>query len=75
MIAVMAFYPIYASDQSAGEYCMSLFQVVGIGLMFSWILSVTILPLMCIWFLPAPKQSGSEGDLYVSKCMRCSVES
>ncbi len=64
VIAVMAFYPIYASDESAGEYCMSLFQVVGIGLMFSWVLSVTILPLMCIWFLPEPKLSGGEDAMY-----------
>ena len=55
VIAVMAFYPIYSSQESAGEYCASLFQVVAISLMLSWVLSVTITPLMCIWLLPEPK--------------------
>ena len=36
VIAVMTFYPIAASDESAGEYCVSLFYVVGIALMLSW---------------------------------------
>jgi len=64
LIAVMAFYPIYASDEGAGEYCESLFQVVAISLMLSWVLSVTITPLMCIWLLPAPKTSGAGDDPY-----------
>jgi multidrug efflux pump subunit AcrB len=64
IIAVMAFYPIYASDQSAGEYCKSLFQVVAIALLLSWVLSVTITPLMCIWLLPDPDKSGSESAMY-----------
>ncbi len=60
IIAVMAFYPIYVSDESAGEYCASLFQVVAIALMLSWALSVTITPLMCIWLLPEPKAGGDD---------------
>ena len=62
IIAVMAFYPIYASDQSAGEYCKSLFQVVAIALLLSWVLSVTVTPLMCIWLLPAPAAIALEAN-------------
>ena len=65
LIAVMAFYPIYASPESAGEYCASLFQVVAVSLLLSWLLSVTITPLMCIWMLPNPKVSkDGESDPY-----------
>ena len=64
VIAVMAFYPIYASDEAAGEYCMSLFQVVAVALMLSWVLSVTVTPLMCIWFLPEPKGNVNEDEMY-----------
>ena len=64
VIAVMAFYPIYASDQSAGEYCKSLFQVVAIALLLSWVLSVTITPLMCIWLLPDPDSRSDEETMY-----------
>ena len=65
-VAVMAFYPVYASPMSTGEYCMSLFQVVGISLVLSWVLAVTVVPLMCIAMLPAPKASGEgrDQDLY-----------
>ena len=63
-IAVMAFYPIYASTEGAGEYCASLFQVVGASLLISWVLSVTIVPVMCISLLPTPKISGEGKDQF-----------
>lgn len=59
IIAVIAFYPIYASEEGAGEYCASLFQVVAISLLLSWVLSVTATPLLCILMLPDPKGSAS----------------
>jgi multidrug efflux pump subunit AcrB len=62
VVAVMAFYPIYASTEGAGEYCRTLFTVVGISLMTSWLVSVTVTPLQCIDMLPAPK--GDAGDPY-----------
>jgi multidrug efflux pump subunit AcrB len=63
LIAVIAFYPIYASIEGAGEYCASLFQVVAISLLLSWVLSVTATPLLCIWMLPQPKTTAA-GDEY-----------
>ncbi|MCO6043987.1 efflux RND transporter permease subunit [Aeoliella sp. ICT_H6.2] len=67
-IAGMAFYPIYASDESAGEYCASLFQVVAVALLLSWLLSVTITPLMCMWMLPQPKtDTSADRDPYDGK--------
>jgi len=62
VVAVMAFYPIYASTEGAGEYCRTLFTVVGIALMVSWLVSVTVTPLQCIDMLPAPKDDA--GDPY-----------
>ncbi|XZE21288.1 efflux RND transporter permease subunit [Pirellulaceae bacterium SH449] len=59
VIAVMAFYPIYASTESAGEYCASLFQVVAASLLLSWVLSVTITPLMAVWLLPRTDPNAS----------------
>ncbi|MBN1346423.1 MAG: efflux RND transporter permease subunit [Phycisphaerae bacterium] len=66
IVAVMAFYPIYASEEGAGEYCASLFQVVAISLMISWVLSVTITPVMCVAMLPTPKGTLDEDALYSS---------
>ncbi len=66
VIAVMAFYPIFASVEGAGEYCRSLFQVVGISLLASWVISVTVTPVQCIDMLPAPKTSEND-DPYAGK--------
>ncbi len=57
VVAVMAFYPIAASDENAGEYCASLFSVVGISLLVSWLVSVTLTPLQCIDLLPSPENT------------------
>jgi len=70
VIAVMAFYPIYASTESAGEYCASLFQVVAVSLLLSWVLSVTVTPLMSIWLLKPPQQTGEAADPYGSRFYR-----
>lgn len=59
IIAVMAFYPIFASDESAGEYTQTLFTVVAISLLVSWLVSVTLTPLQCMSFL---RTVGDEGE-------------
>jgi len=62
VIAVMAFYPIFASPENAGEYCATLFSVVAISLMISWFVSMTVTPLMCMDLLPAPKKTDADRD-------------
>ena len=48
VVAVMAFYPIFASTEDAGEYCRTLFTVVAISLLTSWVVSMTLTPLQCM---------------------------
>ena len=67
VVAVMAFYPIYASVEGAGEYCRTLFTVVGISLLFSWLVSVTLTPLQCIAMIPDPKKEDHDADPYKGK--------
>jgi len=62
VIAVMAFYPIYAATADAGEYAGSLFVVVGISLIASWIIAMTITPIMCIDLFPEPKPKDNESS-------------
>lgn len=64
IVAVMAFYPIFAAPSNTGEYCATLFFVVAAALMLSWLLSVTIIPLMCISLLPDPEKSKEGEDEY-----------
>ncbi len=57
IIAVMAFYPIFASVEGAGEYCRALFLVVAISLTVSWFVSLMITPLQCMYMLKPEIQS------------------
>ncbi len=63
VIAVLAFYPIFASTDNAGEYTRDLFVVVAISLLFSWFVSQTITPVQCLDLLPSPK-ADQQGDAY-----------
>jgi multidrug efflux pump subunit AcrB len=66
-IAVLAFGAIGLSQDSTGEYCRSLFEVLLISLSLSWITAVTITPLFGYWFLKpgAPAAAGEkEKDPY-----------
>ena len=58
IVAVMAFFPIYASQYDAGEYCNSLFTVVAAALIFSWVVALFITPMQCMDFIPGPKNTG-----------------
>ncbi|UCD50300.1 MAG: efflux RND transporter permease subunit, partial [Phycisphaerales bacterium] len=60
IIAVMAFYPVYAAEADAGEYGQTLFVVVGISLALSWVLSMTVTPLHCLALLKPPKNQKAD---------------
>jgi len=46
-----AFLPIYLAESTAGEYTSALFEVVTITLISSWVLSLTLTPMMTYLFL------------------------
>lgn len=61
IIAIVAFYPIFASSIETGEYCRTLFIVVAIALMVSWAVSLTLTPLQCMLMLEGSQQDTKEG--------------
>ncbi len=63
IIAVLAFAAIGTSQDKTGEYTRSLFTVVMISLMLSWVTAITITPLAAIRFLK-PKVSEGDTDPY-----------
>ena len=65
-IAILAFYPIAASTENAGEYCGSLFSMVAISLGFSWIVAITVTPVVGMFMLASP-QGTEETDPYGSR--------
>ena len=70
VVAVMAFYPVFASVTDGGEYGRTLFIVVAIALLLSWLIGVTVTPMNCIALLrPEPSGKG-EDDPYGSGFFR-----
>ncbi|MGB5279585.1 MAG: efflux RND transporter permease subunit [Gammaproteobacteria bacterium] len=53
VIAVLAFGSIGLSDDSTGEYTRSLFLVILFSLMLSWLIAITVVPLMGVSFIKA----------------------
>jgi multidrug efflux pump subunit AcrB len=62
VVAILAFAAIGTSDDSTGEFCRSLFQVVLVSLGLSWVTAVTVTPLLCVMFLKPAKDGGQGGD-------------
>ncbi|HEX9654400.1 MAG TPA: efflux RND transporter permease subunit, partial [bacterium] len=50
-----AFLPIFLAESAVGEYTAPLFKVVTITLLCSWLLSLTMTPLLCVSFLKVKK--------------------
>jgi len=61
VIAILAFAAIGVSQDSTGEFCRSLFQVMMFSLLLSWVTAITVTPLFCAAFLPGPKADDSNG--------------
>ncbi|MEM8768764.1 MAG: efflux RND transporter permease subunit [Pseudomonadota bacterium] len=46
VIGLLAFAPIGLSDDNSGYFLRSLFQVVALSLLLSWVLAITVVPLL-----------------------------
>ncbi len=64
VIGIMAFAGIGLSPDSTGEFLFSLFAVIGISLLLSWVLAVTVTPLLGHYFFR--QGSGPEKAAYGS---------
>ncbi len=64
-----AFLPIFLAESEVGEYCAPLFKVVTITLLCSWLLALTMIPVLCVRFLKveaAPQGGGFDSRFYRS---------
>jgi multidrug efflux pump subunit AcrB len=67
IIAVLAFAAIGTSQDNTGEYTRSLYTVILISLLLSWVTAVTVTPLLCVMFLKVPEGDGAAADPYGGK--------
>lgn len=65
LVMVAGFIPVGFAASSAGEYCFSLFMVVLIALISSWLVAILFSPLLGVWLLPhiQPAQHGHSGPI------------
>ena len=63
LITVAGFIPIGLNNSAAGEFTFSLFVVIAVSLLISWVVAVVCAPLLGVTFLPKKMQhhSGKSG--------------
>ncbi len=61
VIAIMAFAPIGLSDHATGEYTNTLFWVLLISLMLSWVTAITLVPFFADLFFSEKDVGGDDG--------------
>lgn len=66
LITCAGFIPVSFSKGMAAEFCSSLFPVIGMALVISWIVSVMIAPLFG-YYLIKPAAKTDEGEMYQSR--------
>ncbi|MFK5892308.1 MAG: efflux RND transporter permease subunit [Pseudomonadota bacterium] len=67
IIGILAFSAIGLSQDGTGEFTRSLFYVILISLLLSWLTAVSTTPLLCAWFIKPKSGSnngGKEEDAY-----------
>ena len=70
VVAILSFAPIGASQDLTGEYCRSLFIVLLVSLLLSWLLAITVTPLLAAQFLRGKGTSGEGRDPYAGPFYR-----
>lgn len=66
LITCAGFIPVSFSKGMAAEFCSSLFPVIGMALVISWIVSVMIAPLFG-YYLIKPAAKADEDEMYQSR--------
>jgi multidrug efflux pump len=55
LVTIAGFVPIGFARSAAGEYTFSIFAVVAIALIVSWVVAVLFAPMLGLWILKKPK--------------------
>jgi multidrug efflux pump subunit AcrB len=61
LVTIAGFVPIGFAQSSAGEYCFTMFAVIGIALIASWIVAVLFTPLTGVFILRDTAKSHGHG--------------
>lgn len=67
LIAILAFFPIFMSPDTVGEYVRDLFIVLAVSLLLSWVLALTQIPMHADRSLKVKNEHMSESEVYGSR--------
>ncbi|HEX9534214.1 MAG TPA: efflux RND transporter permease subunit [Stellaceae bacterium] len=70
LVTVAGFVPIGFAKSGAGEYCYSLFAVIGVALLASWIVAVLFAPVIGVTILPKTMKAHGGGHSEPGRFMR-----
>jgi multidrug efflux pump len=70
-VTMAGFVPIGFAKSAAGEYTFSIFAVVSIAVLASWLVAVIFIPLLGVAFLSKPKTPPSTEPGLVLRIFRC----
>ena len=63
LTTILAFLPLMLAQDSTGEFLRALSQVIVLTLLSSWLLSITVTPLLCYWFMADAKPGADEAPV------------
>ena len=61
LTTILVFLPLMLAEHVAGEYTRSISIVIAITLLASWLLSLTVTPILCYRFLKVPRATAGQG--------------
>ena len=61
VVGILAFSAIGLSPDSTGEYCGSLFWVIFYSMLWSWVMAITVVPLLGYWIFKGNVNAGKGG--------------
>lgn len=62
LTTILVFLPLMLAEHVAGEYTRSISIVIAITLLASWLLSLTVTPILCYRFLKVPEKVTGQGE-------------
>ena len=70
VIGILAFSAIGLSPDQTGEFTNSLFWVILISLLLSWVTAISTTPLLCAWLIKVDSDGAEESDPYGGRFFR-----
>lgn len=70
LVTIAGFIPIGLNDSSAGEYTFTMFVVIAVSLLLSWVVAVVFSPLIGFRLLPETWKHKHEGEGRIARLFR-----